>query len=545
MKRTFSFSWFYPAYAIVTVLLIIFLAIPILKLFMGSFGMLFDKVKPLPDGFFAYLMYVTMNTLKMAFLTTFIAVLIAMPLAFLIVKLQIPAAGLYLGLLSIPLITPAFISSFATIILLGNSGVITMFFELFGINLKSIYGLNGLVLTQVLHGMPYALLLIISGLKTVPKHLEEASISLGHGILKTQFIIVVPYIAPHILMAALMVFLTSMGDVGGPLIIGGSYQVISTEIYTNFITYMGDERIPIIFGAWTLFISFIMLFIVNRLMKLTEIKHKFRLGIMTYDRPKARKAGIIVLAFVSLLFIAPYIAIIIQSFGTIWAYDWLPRGFTFSNYITAMNDILPIRNTIILLLTVTPIIIVAGIIFAHMFKNRKELAWINYLTLLPFTIPGVIIAVSLLQTYAGVSLGQKDLIATVYVLIIAISIRRLPFVLKIIEAGFSKIDDSQQEAAFSLGASEIKTFFTVILPQLKPVIYTAVIIGMIKVVTELSASLMLYPPGWMNMSLYIAYYVEEGFIARASAMGMILIIIVGLGTVVSNILKKKENTNNV
>jgi len=545
MKRTYSFSWFHIAYALVTILLFIFLVIPITKLFMGSFGMLFDKVRPLPNGFFNYLIFVTMNTLKMAFATTFFAVLIAMPLAFLIVKLRIPGAWLFLGLLSVPLITPAFISSFATIILLGNSGVITMFFELFGIDLDSIYGFRGLVLTQVLHAMPYALLLIITGLKTVPRHLEEASISLGHGVLNTQFSIVIPYIAPHILMAALMVFLTSMGDVGGPLIIGGSYQVIATEIYTNFITYMGDERIPIIFGAWTLVISFIMLFIVNRLMKLTEIKHKFRIGIMTYDRPRARNAGLAVLTVVTTLFLAPYIAIIIQSFGTIWAYDWLPKAFTLNNYIVALSDVLPIRNTIILLLTVTPIIIIASIIFGHMFKNKKSMAWVNYLTLLPFTIPGVIIAVSLLQTYAGVSFGEKDFIATVYILIIAISIRRLPFVLKIIEAGFSKIDDSQQEAAFSLGASEVKTFFTVILPQLKPAIYTAVIIGIIKVVTELSSSLMLNPPGWQNMSLYIAYYVEEGFVSRAAAMGIILILIVGSGKIIANTLTKKEDGKHV
>ncbi len=110
-------------------------------------------------------MHVTLNTLNMAFLTTFFGVLIALPLAFLIVKLKIPGSALYLGLLSVPLITPAFISSFATIILLGNSGVITMFFELFGIDLPSIYGLRGLIISQVLHAMPYALLLIVAGLK--------------------------------------------------------------------------------------------------------------------------------------------------------------------------------------------------------------------------------------------------------------------------------------------------------------------------------------------------------------------------------------------
>jgi len=539
MKKTYVFSWFHIAYAVATLFLFMFLLLPIVKLFTGSFSMIFASENPLPSGFFTYLLRVTSNTLQMAFLTTGFAVLIALPLGFLIAKLQIPGASIFLGILSIPLITPAFISSFATIILLGNSGVLTMFFELFGIDLPSIYGLRGLVITQVLHAMPYALLLIITGLKTVPRHLEEASMSLGNSALKTQFSIVLPYISPHILMAALMVFLTSMGDVGGPLIIGGSYQVISTGIYNNFITYMGDERIPIIFAAWTLVLSFILLFIVSRLMKLTEVKHRFRIGQMTYDRPKSRKAGLVLLVFVSLIFMAPYVAILIQSFGTIWAYDWLPREFTTNNYVKALSDILPIRNTIILLMTVTPILVVLSVIFAHMFKNRKMLRWINYFTLLPFTIPGVIIAVGLLQTYSGVSLGRRDFIASIYILIIAIGIRRLPFVLKIIEAGFTKIDDSQQEAAFSLGATDVKAFFSVLLPQLKPAISMAIVIGMIKVVTELSSSLMLNPPGWRTMSLYIAYFVEEGFLSRAAAMGVVLIAIVGIGTAISNSMKKK------
>jgi iron(III) transport system permease protein len=208
--------------------------------------------------------------------------------------------------------------------------------------------------------------------------------------------------------------------------------------------------------------------------------------------------------------------------------------------VKALGDFLPIRNTLILLFTVTPILIVLSVIFAHMFKNRKMMGWVNYFTLMPFTIPGVIIAVSLLETYAGVSLGKRDLIASIYILIIAISIRRLPFVLKVIEAGFSKIDDSQQEAAFSLGASEVKTFFSVILPQLKPAISMALVIGMVKVVTELSSSLMLNPPGWRTMSLYIAYFVEEGFISRAAAMGIFLIVIVGIGTAISNRMKARN-----
>ena len=78
MKKHYSFSWFHIAYGIVTVLLFAFLVIPILQLFFGSFRLIFTGTKPLPAGFFSYLIHVTGNTLTMAFLTTAFAVLIAL-----------------------------------------------------------------------------------------------------------------------------------------------------------------------------------------------------------------------------------------------------------------------------------------------------------------------------------------------------------------------------------------------------------------------------------------------------------------------------------
>ena len=75
--------------------------------------------------------------------------------------------------------------------------------------------------------------------------------------------------------------------------------------------------------------------------------------------------------------------------------------------------------------------------------------------------------------------------------------------MKIIEAGFSKIDDSQQEAALSLGSSEVQAFFSVILPQLKPAISMGIIIGMIKVGYRTCIFSYVEPP-WMenNVSLH-------------------------------------------
>ncbi len=531
----------YIFYAVAIAFVLFFLFIPLVNLIIDSLNIFLQSTRPLPENFFRYMMKVTFNTFQLAILSTIVSLCIAIPLSFLIVKFKVKYAALWIGLLTIPLITPGFISSFATIILLGKSGVVTMALEKLGISLPSIYGLRGLVITQSLHAVPYALIVLLSGLRTVPRYLEEAAHSMGTSAFKTQINIVFPYIIPHVFMAGLMVFLTSMGDVGAPLIIGGSYKVISLEIYSNFISFMGDERIPLIFSTWVIFLSCILLFAVNKVLNLTNnVKHRFRLGIMEYDIPKVRRFGTVFIALMTILFLLPYVVIIINSFGTIWTYDWLPNSFTLANYAKVLSDFGPIFNTIILISAVIPILLILGVILGYMFKNERNLKFFSYLTLLPFVLPGVVIGVSLIQTYADVQIFGKDFVGSVFILIIAISVRRLPIVLKTIEAGFAKIDMSQKEAALSLGAGEIKAFISVIFPQIKPVVYSAMIIGIVKVVTELAASLIIYPPGWQSMSLYIAYYVEEGMISRASAMGVLLIIIVGIVTAYANHKSKKE-----
>lgn len=519
----------------------LFLVYPMVNLIVSSFMAVFGSTKPLPPKFFSYMLGVTWNTFYLAFLTTTASLIVALPLSLLVTKFKVPHTGAWIALLTIPLITPAFISSFSVIILFGRSGVLTRLFKLAGIQFPQIYGLLGLVITQTLHTIPYSLLILIAGLKTVPRHIEEAAQSMGAGITKRIVSIVIPGLYPHILMAGVMVFLTSIGDIGGPLIIGGRYKVISMEIYSNFISYLGDERIPLIFSVWLIFLSFILMIGVNKLMRLTNVKSKFRVGIMEYDNHKARIAGTVFIAFISVILMLPYIAIIIQSFAVRWNNSWLPAAYTLENYKKITKEGGTILKTLILLGTVTPLTVLLGIIFGQMYKTRPKLRWLGYITLLPFILPGVVIGVSMIQAYSTVDLFGFSLSGSVLLLMAAISIRRLPVILKPIEAGFAKIDIGQEEAAQSLGAGELKAFMSVIFPQIRISVYSAIVIGLVKVVTELASSLIIYPPGWRNMSLYVAYYVSEGFISQASAMAVIMILLVGLATALSNYLSSKEN----
>lgn len=528
------------SYGIAIAFVGLFLVYPIVNLIVASFLTVFGTSAPLPPRFFLYILKVTWNTLFLALLTTVASLFISLPLSLLVTKFKVRSAGVWIGLLTVPLITPAFISSFSVIILLGRSGVLTKLLKLVGISFPQIYGLLGLVITQTLHTIPYSLLVLIAGLKTIPRHIEEAAQSMDASIFKTITSIVIPGIYPHILMAAVMVFLTSIGDIGGPLIIGGSYKVISMEIYSNFISYLGDERIPLIFSAWLILLSCILMVGVNKLMQITNVKGKFRVGIMEYENPSARIAGTAFIAFISLVLLLPYLAIIIQSFATRWNNTWLPVGYTLAAYKKLLSEGSTILKTLILLGTVTPVTVMLGIIFGQMYKTRPRLRWLGYITLLPFILPGVVIGVGMIRAYSTVKFFGLSLSGSALLLMAAITVRRLPIILKPIEAGFARIDLGQEEAAQCLGASELTAFFSVIFPQIKISVYSAIVIGLVKVVTELASSLIIYPPGWRNMSLYVAYYVSEGFISQASAMAVLMIILVGLGTALSNYLSSKE-----
>ncbi len=520
-------------YAISLAFIVVFLIFPLAILLKDSLSIILGINKPLPEGFLRYLLKVTANTLNLAFLTTFFSVIIGVPIAFLIVKFDVYLADLWSGLFTIPLISPAFISSFAVVILLGKNGLLSGPLSGIGIVLPSVYGLLGLVITETIHSIPYVILLTAAGLRTVPLHYEEAALSLGTSVFRIQYTIVLPYIYPHILMSALMVFLTSIGDLGTPLIIGGGYKVLSLEIYSNFVTYLADKRIPLIFGAWVIIISTAMVILTNYLLKLTNVKRKYYPEVKIYENRRVKLIGMIVTLFILVILLMPYVVILWSSFKVNLSNNFLFENLTLDNYRRIFKDLTPVKNTLILIVSVAPIALFLGV-FLSDYMQRGKGAYLNHIVLVPFILPGVIVGVSLIKSFFNIPFLKIGTTGLVLLMIVAITIRRLPFVIKTIETGLNNLDRSQEEQALALGAPELKAFLTIILPQVKPFIFTATIILLFKVVTELSASLTIYPPGWQNMSIYIAYYVEEGFIPRAAAMSIILIIIVEIGAIVAN-----------
>lgn len=535
-----GWNWLNLAYLLSALFVILFLAVPVGKILWETVQLMADG-KSVPVDLYSYMLRITWNSIRLALTTTFFSLLLAIPLAVSIAKLRVPFSTGWTILLTVPLITPPLISSFATILLFGRNGILMKVWEMVGLPPFNIYGLTGLVITQVLHLTPYALTVILAGLRSVPPQIEEAAMNLGSSFFGTTGKVVLPYIFPHILMGGVLIFLTSLGDVGAPLLIGGNYRVLPVEIYSNFVSFLGDKSIPIIFSAWVILLSLVMLVFVRKLLKRTEVKHSFQVSTLTYDLPKLRKVATVLCAVVTLLFLLPYITIVISSFGTIWTTDWLPKAFTLDNYKQVITDVVPMRNTLILVSAALPLSLLGSVILGHMNRSLPKMAWFDFLTLLPFVVPGVVLGVGLIRSYNGLVFAGIDFTGTILVLIVALTIRRMPHAIRILAAAFARIDHSLEEASWSLGASKSKTFADVVLPQLRPTIFAAGVIVLVKLIAELSATLILYPPGWQTLSVYIYYYVSEGQVARGSAMSIVLIILIGIGTALSNKLSASKN----
>ena len=507
-----------------------FLLVPVLHLLVKGLGSALTVAEPLPSYLWSHLFQVTKNTFILGSLATLISLMVALPLAFLLVRTNIVASRIWLSLMTIPMITPPFIMAFAVLSLYGRSGIISLLLQRVGIFTPHIFGLPGLLINQLIVSVPYATFIIAAGLQGVPRHIDETAASMGVPNFRVILDLTIPCISPHIIISGLMIFLMAIGDIGGPLVIGGGYAVLSSEIYTNFLSLLNDERVALIFSLWIIILAFLLLAIVNRLIRSTARQYRRGLYPLVYRLGRYRIPATILVVLIFVLLLAPFLMTLVQSFITIWSYDLLPQGWTLLNYQRVFRTPGMLFDTLQMSVLATVVIVYLGLILGHTMYHKRQWLFMDYILVIPFVLPGIVLAVGVLDVYAGF-FPQNHPIPFYALLLFTIIARRLPYSLKTLEAGFLVADSRREEVARSLGSNQLTAFFRVTLPQMKPFVFAACIIGLVKTSTELSASLILAPAHWKSLSLGIMDFIDQGQLSMAAALSIMLVAVVGLGTV--------------
>lgn len=466
------------------------------------------------------------NSMKVTISATLLTCIAGTALAYITRSIKIKYKSAIDILLIISVVSPPFIGAYAWITLLGRQGAITKIINMiFGITYKGIYGFDGILLVFTIKLIPLVYLYVSGALKNMDSSLSEAAESLGAIGWRKIKDIVLPLILPTILASGLLVFMRILADFGTPKLIGEGYRTLPTLIYDSFIGDLSsDKRLAATISVIVIIFTAI-LFLVQR-----WISSRKRIE-MTALRPMEPKKisglkNIFSHAYVylfTILAILPTLVIFHNSFRNTKGTIYLP-GYSFNNYIKAFSTLgKTITNTYIFSFFAIILVVLIGVVIAYtsVRKRNKLTNVLDVISMFPYIIPGSILGISLILAF-----NKKPLLlsGTAFIIIMAYVVRRLPYTIRSSSAILRQIDLSVEEAAQSLGASPRKTFFNITLPMMAPGILSGAIMSWLSIISELSASVLLWVTSTQTLSIAIYFQVMDGNYGVASALSSVLIV---------------------
>ncbi len=403
--------------------------------------------------------------------------------------------ALFIGCLLCGLSAP-FIGAYAWIFLFGRGGVVTQFLkQTFGITLGSIYGFKGIVLVQVSRMYPLVVLYMNGAFRNIDASLLEASENMGISGFRRVMKVTLPLVMPTLLAAFLISFLRSISDFGTPLVIGRGYDTFPLRIYEQYTSENAGGSSGM--SSAISVISVLVTLAIMLLQKLLTSRFKFHINATRHIVPRQAHGfknffmhffcyGIIVFALM------PQAYIIYLSFCNFKNSTRQP-GYGFGNYVYAWTRKqldLAVRNTLVLGVCTILFVVVLAVIISYLVVRRKTVLAniLDGIAMAPYVIPGLVVGVALALSFNG----RISLTGTLFIMMVALTIRNLPNTLRSSIAALQQIPLYTEEASRNLGASKMKTFIRITIPMMKNGILSGAILSWTSIITEVASSLILY-----------------------------------------------------
>ncbi|WP_339212419.1 iron ABC transporter permease [Ornithinibacillus sp. FSL M8-0202] len=467
------------------------------------------------------------NSLKLSLIVSLWVLVICIPIAYGIARTKMPFKKTISALCTIPLVIPTFISAYAFIIMFGRAGWVTYIYEKLGGEgmLLDPYSMTGIAIVQIFFFFPYALWPMVAAFKISDVSLEEASRNMGSKGWLTFITVTFPLALPGMLSTALVIFAVSFSDFGTPIILAPSdLNLIVVDAYreiAGFFNWGGAAILTVIMIA----VAGVVYWLQNYLLKgknydtLSGKPKKIKLS-----ENKALTVPLAIFSgFVVLIPILAMGTVFLQSIATTWGKDPLPSGYTLEHYRTIFtSSIGNIQNSLILAAGALILSVIIAT-FVSYFVVRQRSTTLDFMTTVPLIVPGIAFGIALIQTF---NTAPLQLTGTAFILVIAYSIRRLPYMVRSTVGTMKAIKQDIEEAAVNLGATTLTAAITVIGPLMLPGIAAGSILVFVTVIKETSISILMAPAEWAPMSLAIFQNVMRAEYYSAAAMSVILVVMV-------------------
>jgi iron(III) transport system permease protein len=489
------------------------------------------------------------NSLAVATASVFFASLIAVPLAYVTVRFQFRGALLIQTLGVLPLIMPPFVGAVAMQLIFGRSGAVNLLLdEHLGWSLPIMQGLTGVIFVETLHYFPFILMNLIVALRAIDGAMEEAALNLGARGWRLFARVVFPLAMPGYLAGAALVFVKVFDDLGTPLVLGQT-NMLAPQAYLR-ITQVGlEDPLGYVISVIMIAFSILALWLSVRVMKGKDYStlQKGGAGIARRRlRPweSALAYGGIVL--VLLVVLSPHIGLLLLSFARMWSFSVLPDTWTLANYATVFQDSSGmIRNTLLYCGLAALIDVAIGVSIAYLILRTKipGRQWLDFVASAAIAVPGIVLAIGYLRTFQTFELWGVPVTQTWILIMLAYSVRRLPYALRSCMAALQQINVSLEEAAEMLGASKWRSVRRIVIPLMAGGILAGFVSSFITAAVELSATILLVVKESQAPMSYGIYLYMQSVSGRGpgAALGVLLVLTVAVGTYLSHLLVERAN----
>ncbi|QPB56806.1 ABC transporter permease [Lacticaseibacillus paracasei] len=486
------------------------------------------------------------NSFKVSLTATVSAVLLGTLLAYFFAMFQFKGKKFLQILIIIASMSAPFIGAYSWILLLGRNGVITKFLvNTLGFPNFDVYGFFGIVLVFTLQLFPLVFLYANGAFKSIDNSVLEAAESMGSRGFNRFRKVIMPLLIPTLLAAALLVFMRAFSDFGTPMLIGEGYRTFPVLIYTQFISEVGGNAA---FASALAIIAIIIALTIFLIQKF--VSHRFSYSMNSLHPVEAKKVGplrtvlIYILVYgIVLLAILPQGYLIYTSFLKTSGMVFVP-GYSLGSYTNAFDRMgSAIFNTIRIPMMALIIVIIFAIFISYLVVRKRNFftSLIDSMSMIPYIVPGTVLGIAFITSF-NTGVGGSGFLAitgTAFIMVVSLSVRRLPYTIRSSVASLQQISPSIEEAAESLGSSRLNTFFKITVPMMMSGIVSGAILSWVTMISELSTSILLYNVKTRTMTVAIYTEVIRGNYGVAAALSTIL---TGL-TVISLLIFMKVSKN--
>jgi len=481
------------------------------------------------------------NSFAVATTTTAITVLLAYAFAYAMRRSAMPLKRVFGSVALLPLFAPSLVQALGIVFLFGRNGVINRTFGL-GID---IYGFWGIVISDVFYSFPHAYLILSAALAVADARLYESAQVLGATGARIFRDITLPSTKYGILSATFVVFTIVITDFGNPMVIGGDYNFLATEIY-NQVSGQGNFSMVAVIGVMLLVPAALAVIAEKWIMRRHHATISERSQPLQVVPARGRdRAGFSFALVICTMIAAIVLVVVVASFVTLWPYNMHVslRHYRFE----VQNGLQPLWTSIwvsLLAAGVGVIVTVGGACLTRRLHNWAGQC-LYFLSILPAAVPGMVLGLGYILVFNDPSNPLEVLYGTLLILALCNVYHYHAQGFLIATTSINQISRVFDEASTALGGGFLKTLWKVILPIIAPSIISVGVFFFVRSMVTLSAVIFLVTPVTQVAAVSVLLLDDAGNANQAAAFSVCIMLVVALALLLFQLALRLGGRRNV